>query len=207
MGVNCQKVGYTLTFLPITKVITGAFKRQTAIVRQAFPFSIFLILLFVQLPGRAQVPAKASVSFESLKGTLPMPVDRFTNLSTYEQWLKRYKERIQMGCGGDSKSLTIQSDSPMIVKNVASGKVLSLFEVDGTYAVFMDHGKYYFAYCNLDSVFVKKDEAITAGRPIGKILTAGSEKLFELELMMGTMRIDKPASIDPYPWFAHSRYY
>jgi hypothetical protein len=205
--VNCQKVVYTLTFPPITKNVTRAFKRQTALVRHAFPFLIFLILLLVDLPGRAQPPANSSPSFESLKGKLPMPVDRFTNLNTYEQWLKRYKEGTLLGCGGDGKRLTIQSDSIMTVKNVAAGKVISIFQYDDLYALVVNQGKYVFMYPNLDTVFVKKDEIITAGQRIGKILTKSYDGLYELELMMSKTGPDKPESIDPYPWFAHSQYF
>ncbi len=207
MGVNCQKVGYTLTFLPITKVITGAFKRQTLRVRQAFPFLLFLILLFMGNPCRAQVPANDSASFESLKGKLPMPVDRFISLSTYEQWLKRYKAGTLQGCVGDGKRLTIQSDSIMTVQNVVPGKVASVFQYDDLYALVVKSGEYVFMYPNLDTVFVKKDEIITAGQRIGKILTKTYHGLYELELMMSKIGPDKPESIDPYPWFAHSKYY
>jgi hypothetical protein len=161
----------------------------------------------VWLPGLGQEPVRDSIPFESLKGQLLMPVDRFTNLKTYEQWLNESKDRPLMGGCGVTKSLTIQSDSPMVVKNVAAGKVVSLFEVDGTYAVFVNHGKYYFVYCNLDSAFVKKDEAVTPGQLIGKILTKSYDGSYELELMLSSKNGDKVQDIDPYPWFAQSRYF
>lgn len=178
-----------------------------ALVRQAFPFLIFLVLLFVDLPGWAQVPANDSLSFESLQGKLPMPVDRFTNLKTYEQWLNKAKERPLMGGCGMTKSLTIQSDSMMIVKNVAAGKVLAVFEVDGSYAAMVRHGHYFFTYPNLDSVFVNKDEVVTPGQAIGMVLSKSYDGLYELELILSTMTGDKYESLDPYSWFAHSRYF
>lgn len=175
--------------------------------RHAFPFLIFLILLLVDLPGRAQVPANDSLSFESLKGKLPMPADRFTNLNTYEQWLKKLNERPMLLCSWGAKSLTIVSDSPMIVKNVAIGKVIAVFEVDGTYAAMVRHGHHFFIYSNLDSPFVKKNEVVTPGQVIGKIITKSYDDMYELEIMLSTMIGEKYESIDPYPWFAHSRYF
>lgn|GEM_PF-990941 len=187
--------------------MTRAFKRQTLLMRQAFPFLLFLILLFKSMPGRAQVSTNDSGSFESLKGKLPMPVDRFTNLSTYEQWVLKYRDRPRLGCGGDGKRLTIQSDSIMTVKNVAAGKVVSVFHYDGLYALVVNHGKYVFMYPNLDTVFVKKDDTIKAGQPIGKVVTSSYGGSYELELMMGKIGGDRPESIDPYPWFAHSHFF
>lgn len=159
------------------------------------------------LPGRAQVPANDSSSFESMKGKLPMPVDRFTNLSTHEQWLSKFKKRPLMGGCGVTQSLTIQSDSAMVVKNVAAGKVIAVFEVDGFYAVMVRHGHHFFIYSNLDSAFVKKDDVVTPDQPIGKILTKSYDGSCELELMLSSRNGDKVQDIDPYPWFAHSRYF
>ncbi len=95
----------------------------------------------------------------------------------------------------------------MTVKNVAAGKVISVFQYDGIYAVFANYGSHYFAYCNLDHVLVKTGDIIKAGEAIGKISTPGSEGLFELELLMGTLNSNKPISLDPYPWFARIQYF
>jgi septal ring factor EnvC (AmiA/AmiB activator) len=97
---------------------------------------------------------------------------------------------------GYSRSLSVFSDSVMDVKSCMAGTVTSIFDIDGATAVFTTCGDYYFCYSNLDTVFVKKGDALCSQQLIGRVGTTNSYQLYELELAL----LDrKGQQIDPYP--------
>lgn len=138
-----------------------------------------------------------NTSFESRKGMLPFPVERYTKLYTYGDVVKNNHGVIQ-GCF-PTPSLSIFSDSVMEVKSCAAGTVTSIFDVDGKVALFIRHGDYFSTYAYLDTVFVKKGDLIRSQQLIGQVSKADNGELYELEVMFS----DKQGNgIDPYPWFS-----
>ena len=99
-------------------------------------------------------------------------------------------------------SLSIFSDSVMEVKSCAAGTVTSIFDVDGTTAVFTTCGEFFLSYSNLDAIFVKKGDTICSQQLIGRVSTTNGDQLYELELLL----LDKKGRfIDPYPWLKKDR--
>ncbi|MDF2191009.1 M23 family metallopeptidase [Paraflavitalea sp. CAU 1676] len=155
-----------------------------------------LIICFTQLSAIGQSGKGRLKGLDSLKGKLPLPVDRFCELDTYERRNGRLSSELNIACP-PHYGLIFYSDSVMLLKASGPGKVLSVFEVDGTRAVFIQTEGYFFSYANLDTAFVKRGDLIQTAQPIGKITSTNSDGLYELEVWMS----DLDKQIDPYPWF------
>jgi septal ring factor EnvC (AmiA/AmiB activator) len=68
----------------------------------------------------------------------------------------------------DNIGLTIGTQQGATVKAVFEGVVSSVFDVAGSQAVTIKHGKYFTTYYNLSSVSVSKGAQVTMGQLIGK---------------------------------------
>ncbi len=105
-----------------------------------------------------------SADFERNKGKLPWPVEagQITipfGIQTVEG-LNNIKE--------DNHGITIGTQIGAAVHAVFDGEVSSIFNIEGTMAVFVKHGKYFTAYSNLSSVSVAKGEKVKAGQLLGR---------------------------------------
>lgn len=160
-----------------------------------------LLFLLVAFAGHAQVLTDSTEDFVRLKGKLVLPVDHFTKLITDNM---RRQKLLRKGISyGNSRELTIQSDTTMHVKTPAAGTVLAVFEVDGTMAIVINHGDYYFTYSNMDAVLINKGDLVEAGQELGIVINKSMNEVFELDVSM----MDKTRTYhDPYPWFITARH-
>jgi hypothetical protein len=163
-------------------------------------WALFIIICLPAITGWGQSTNSIDTSFESHKGRLPFPVDRYCKLHTYEEFLKESHKR--MTSGYPTYSLTILSDSIMDVKSPVAGVIGSVFIVDGKMVLFVKHGDYAFMYVNLDTVFVKKGDPVLSRQLIGRVNNFNNDQLYELELLLTNKQ---GRDIDPYPWFIDSK--
>jgi septal ring factor EnvC (AmiA/AmiB activator) len=106
---------------------------------------------------------RVSVGFENNRRNLPWPVETGTITSGFG---KRSIEGTKLM--EDNIGLTIGTQQGATVKAVFEGVVSSVFDVAGSQAVTIKHGKYFTTYYNLSSVSVSKGAQVTMGQLIGK---------------------------------------
>jgi hypothetical protein len=161
---------------------------------------LFIIICLSVITGWGQSTNSIDTSFESHKGRLPFPVDRYTKLNTYTKNLQRINTLL-IACY-PIHNLTILSDSIINVRNSFKGIVQSIFEVDGKMYIFVHHGNYFFTYGNLDTSFVKKGDTVLSRQLIGRVSNFNNDQLYELEVFLTNK---EGHQLDPYPWFADSK--
>lgn len=106
---------------------------------------------------------RVSVGFENNRGNLPWPVDKATVTSGFGRQKIEGTSIIE-----DNIGLTIQTVPGTNVKAVFDGTVTTVYDVAGSQAVTIKHGKYFTTYYNLSSVNVSKGTAVKMGQNIGK---------------------------------------
>lgn len=106
---------------------------------------------------------RVSVGFENNRRNLPWPVETGTITSGFG---KRSIEGTKLM--EDNIGVTIGTQQGATVKAVFEGVVSSVFDVAGSQAVTIKHGKYFTTYYNLSSVSVSKGAQVTMGQLIGK---------------------------------------
>ena len=106
---------------------------------------------------------RVSVGFENNRGNLPWPVDKATVTSGFGRQKIEGTSIIE-----DNIGLTIQTVPGTNVKAVFDGTVTTVYDVAGSQAVTIKHGKYFTTYYNLSSVNVSKGTAVKMGQAIGK---------------------------------------
>lgn len=120
----------------------------------------------VETPVRTSAPKPVqNVNFESLRGSLPRPVDggwRVTNPFGRHS-MPELPEVVYDNPGIDAEVAKGTS-----VNAVCSGKVSGVYKVSGYGSVvIVNHGEYYTVYGNLSSVNVSVGSSVTTGQPVG----------------------------------------
>lgn len=129
-------------------------------------------------------------AFEKSKGRLPWPVDK----GQIKLHFGPYRiEAIKIN--GNNPGLTLETEEGAAVKVVYDGEVSSIFDVDGTTAVFVRHGKYFTCYSGLGAVSVSKGQQVKAGQVLGKA-GSNSEGNGEIDFVL----MQDTHNIDPEPW-------
>jgi septal ring factor EnvC (AmiA/AmiB activator) len=132
-----------------------------------------------------------SENFEKNKGRLPWPVE----VGHVTVPFGFYNVEGLKGIEGNSPGITIETQVGISVKAVFDGQVASVFNIEGTSAVLIHHGKYFTSYSNLSSVNVTKGESIKAGQVIGK---AGDNSDGNGEIQLILMNENK--NLNPEQW-------
>ena len=104
-----------------------------------------------------------SGGFEKQKGKLPWPVDKGTvklHFGTYT--IEDTKIR------GNNPGITLETNTGAAVKAIYEGEVTTVFDIEGNWAVMIQHGKYFSVYSNLASTTVSKGQKISMGQTIGR---------------------------------------
>ncbi len=131
-----------------------------------------------------------SDNFEKNRGKLPWPVDK----GQIKIHFGPYRiEAIKIT--GNNPGLTIETEEGAAVKAVFDGEVISVFEVDGSSAVFVRHGKYFTTYSNLNGVTVGRNQQVKAGQVLGKA-ASNTEGNGEIEFVL----MQDTRNLDPEPW-------
>lgn len=131
-----------------------------------------------------------SDNFEKNRGKLPWPIDK----GQIKIHFGPYKIP-ELKITGNNPGLTLETEEGAAVKAVFDGEVISVFEVDGTSAVFVRHGKYFTTYSNLNGVSVSRNQQVKAGQVLGKAASNG-EGNGEIEFVL----MQDTRNLDPEPW-------
>jgi septal ring factor EnvC (AmiA/AmiB activator) len=133
---------------------------------------------------------RVSVGFENNRRNLPWPVDAAMVTSGFGrraiEGTTLYEENI---------GITIATQKGAAVKSVFEGVVKSVFDVAGSMAVTIQHGKYFTTYYNLSSATVSKGSQVSMGQAIGK---AGVNDDGEGEIMFVVN--NESTFVDPQGW-------
>lgn len=139
-----------------------------------------------------------SDNFEKNRGKLPWPIDKgqikihFGPYSIAE---------LGGNLKGNNPGLTLETESGAPVRAIFDGEVISVFDVEGSGAVIVRHGKYFTTYGNLTSLNVSKGTQVKAGQVVGKAAT-NNEGNGEVEflLMLDSQDGRNTRNLDPEPW-------
>ncbi len=104
----------------------------------------------------------SSINFEKNRGHLPWPVSSgIVSIHFGSYTIPGTK------LSGNNSGITISTPYGASVKSVADGVVSGVFDMGGTQAVVIMHGKYFTAYSNLATVKVSKGTQVNAGTVLG----------------------------------------
>lgn len=128
--------------------------------------------------------------FSRCKGTFSLPLSQ----ATIKTGFGPYKIGLG-GITGYNPGLTFEAEQGSTVQSVFKGVVTDLFEMEGTWAITIQHGNYFTVYANLSSVNVSQYETIASGTIIGNA-ASNKDGYAELEFLI----MKKNKNIDPEPW-------
>ena len=133
---------------------------------------------------------RVSVGFENNRRNLPWPVDAAMVTSGFGRRPIEGTTLFEENIG-----ITIATQKGGSVKSVFEGVVKSVFDVAGSMAVTIQHGKYFTTYYNLSSATVSKGSQVSMGQVIGK---AGVNDDGDGEIMFVVN--NESTFVDPQGW-------
>lgn len=140
-----------------------------------------------------------SSNFEKNKGKLPWPLSRGVITLGYGSYAHQSLGGITLYNDG----IDIATEAGTSVTSVFHGKVTSIFSVSGSgQNVIVTHGAYKTIYCNLQSVSVKKGDAVEIGDVLGKVLTVEGKTILHFELWH-RQSVEKSGTINPEYWISN----
>ncbi len=131
-----------------------------------------------------------SADFEKNKGRLPWPIEK-GNIKIHFGTYSIEGTTVR----GNNPGLTLETEPGASVRAVFEGEVITVFDVDGSSAVVIKHGKYFTSYSNLASVNVSKGQKVTAGQLLGRP-AANDDGNGEVEFLL----MQESRNINPEPW-------
>lgn len=133
---------------------------------------------------------RVSVGFENNRRNLPWPVDAALVTSGFGRRSIEGTTLFEENIG-----ITIATQKGASVKSVFEGVVKSVFDVAGSMAVTIQHGKYFTTYYNLSGSSVSKGSQVSMGQVIGK---AGVNDDGDGEIMFVVN--NESTFVDPQGW-------
>ena len=140
--------------------------------------------------GKKERKAVALDNFSRNKGTYNSPLEEGVVKTAFGPYKVGESEII-----GYNPGLTLEAIQGSCVQSIFEGIVTHLFEIEGNWAVTVQHGNYLTVYSNLASVTVTQDEKIASGAILGRA-ACNTNGNAELEFLL--MKNNK--NIDPAPW-------
>ncbi len=125
------------------------------------PLKILFLALSLIVPMIAS--AQNAATFAEAKGTLPSPMSGSCKV------LRGYGTHVVAGLEIGSKGIYLQGKSGHHARAVFDGKVSAVYKYDTGYCVILRHGSYLTVYARLESVNVKKGQAVKALANLGKV--------------------------------------
>ena len=122
-----------------------------------------------------------STNFSSNKGKLPWPVEE----GIKKQGYGIYKDAVYPGIKHQSNGVIIATDQGAKARAVFEGEVIAILAVPGgNKGVQVKHGNYISTYYNLQELYVKKGDKVTAKDELGKIYTNSFNGLTQLKFYL-----------------------
>lgn len=128
-------------------------------------------------PEKEATTVATTGSFIKAKGRLPWPVNEGKISKPFGiNYHPKFKNVKTTNNGID---ISTQKDAP--VKAVFSGKIVGVQFIPGfKNTVIIKHGRYYTVYSNLSSIYVKRNDQVSAQQNIGKLSANEPEMHFEI---------------------------
>lgn len=109
--------------------------------------------------------------FEANKGRLPWPVEK----GFISGHFGKHQHPIHANVTINNKGIYLQTVSGAKARSVYEGEVTWCAQMNGSYAVIIQHGNYRSVYSQLKSICVKQGDKVQAKQIIGEIMTNTSE--------------------------------
>lgn len=109
--------------------------------------------------------------FEANQGRLPWPVEK----GYISGYFGKHKHPVHEHVTVDNKGIYLQTVNGAYARAVYEGEVTWCAQMNGNYAVIIQHGNYRTVYSPLKSIKVKQGDKVTAKQAIGTIYTDGNE--------------------------------
>ncbi|MFA8450301.1 MAG: murein hydrolase activator EnvC [Bacteroidales bacterium] len=124
---------------------------------------------------------KLNKEFIANKGKLPWPVAKGFIASSYGIHTHEKEKRVQ----DEQKGIRFITNKGQDARSVFNGIVTTVYPMfDYDIIVIISHGEYITVYHNLSNVYVKKDDIVKTGQPIGKIFTDPINGKTEMEFLI-----------------------
>ena len=134
--------------------------------------------------------------FEANQGRLPWPVEK----GFISGHFGKHKHPVHEHVTVNNKGIYLQTVAGANARAIYEGEVSSCAQINGTYAVIVQHGNYRTVYSPLKKIYVKQGDKLTAKQAIGEIVTDATEDN-KTELYF---QIYKDRNIlNPGLWLAH----
>ena len=109
--------------------------------------------------------------FEANQGRMPWPVEK----GYISGHFGKHKHPVHEHVTVDNKGIYLQTVSGASARAIYEGEVTWCAQMNGNYAVIIQHGNYRSVYSPLQSIKVKQGDKVTAKQAIGTIYTDSSE--------------------------------
>ena len=109
--------------------------------------------------------------FEANQGRMPWPVEK----GYISGYFGKHKHPVHEHVTIDNKGIYLQTVSGAAARAIYEGEVTWCAQMNGNYAVIIQHGNYRTVYSPLKSINVKQGDKVTAKQAIGTIYTDSSE--------------------------------
>lgn len=109
--------------------------------------------------------------FEANQGRMPWPVEK----GYISGHFGKHKHPVHEHVTVDNKGIYLQTISGASARAIYEGEVTWCAQMNGNYAVIIQHGNYRSVYSPLQSIKVKQGDKVTAKQAIGTIYTDSSE--------------------------------
>lgn len=109
--------------------------------------------------------------FEANQGRLPWPIEK----GYISGYFGKHKHPVHEHVTVDNKGIYLQTVNGAYARAVYEGEVTWCAQMNGNYAVIIQHGNYRTVYSPLKSIKVKQGDKVTAKQAIGIIYTDGNE--------------------------------
>lgn len=109
--------------------------------------------------------------FEANQGRLPWPVEK----GYISGYFGKHQHPIHEHVTIDNKGIYLQTVSGADARAIYEGEVTWCAQMNGSYAVIVQHGNYRSVYSPLQKIYVKQGDKLTAKQAIGEIVTNTSE--------------------------------
>lgn len=109
--------------------------------------------------------------FEANQGRMPWPVEK----GYISGYFGKHKHPVHEHVTIDNKGIYLQTVSGAAARAIYEGEVTWCAQMNGNYAVIIQHGNYRTVYSPLKSINVKQGDKVTAKQSIGTIYTDSSE--------------------------------
>ena len=109
--------------------------------------------------------------FEAKKGSLPWPIEKGFICGHFGKHKHPVHEHVTV----DNKGIYLQTTNNATARAIYEGEITWCAQMNGNYAVIIQHGNYRTVYSPLKSISVKQGDKVTAKQAIGTIYTDTNE--------------------------------